>query len=181
MPMRPMDEPLRAALGAFGLGEGDLGEDHVARLLALVRRWPDDGRSSFGALLFLELQVERERGAEATAALALRVAERIAKRAQRDATRRHAEHQADVDVLPSMADAERQDAGPVEGVQHAELWSKLAGTLDADDLALLHQRIVEQRSTATLAAERGISRSQLNRRLRALLDRLARILEPPAA
>lgn len=170
--MPPLNESIRATLAAFGLSEAELDPTVRARLARIVTGLPEEGRSSFAALLYVELSTERQEGQLIDSDCVRRVSERIAKRVQREAqaARGHYRSMEDPDIL---ADGPR---GVHLDPTDPTLWTALAKHLDADDLALLHKRIVERQSTASLAVEYELSRSQISRRLQALVERLRRAL-----
>jgi hypothetical protein len=172
--MRQFDETIRASLAAFGLEESGLDAATRARLVSLWQRLPDEARSSFGSLLYIELDIEREKDASIDSACVRRVAERIAKRAQRET---HAAYRVVGDAdIEKVREATVREPSAHSELRSSGLWAALSTHVGADDLALLHQRIVEGRSAVSLAAEYQLSRSQMSRRLRALFDRLANLM-----
>jgi hypothetical protein len=169
-----LDETMRASLEAFGVQESELDAATRARLMRLWQRLPEEARSSFGALLYIELDLERANDTPIDSGCVRRVAERIAKRAQREAQalRRDGSDIDDVEVREGSV----RETGARSDLRSPAFWAALTTHFGADDLALLHKRLVDGRSAVALAEELELSRSQMSRRLRALFDRLAKLM-----
>lgn len=166
-----LDAFVATIAAAFDL---ELDETTVRRMHALWRRLSAESRASLEALLCIELATERGAGVALDAESVLRAAERVAKRVQRQvAARRERQEELDRSIEDgTLVSARSSDVGLSDDTREA-LWDAIRTQVTVDELALLHARFVEGRSVVELAVESGSSRSQMTRRLRALLDRLA--------